>query len=102
MKIKILKRIFVIIILFTCFITPINVNILPFEVSKFQINCKTSLNEPLPPINLSNLPPIDYDSLYYDWYHPKIEKLIIIPNNGSFKNALDIEVKKILNDYLVN
>ncbi len=88
MKIRSLKRIFVIIILITYFTMPINVNLLPFEVSKFQTNYRTSLNDPLPPINLSRLPPIDYDSLYYDWYHPKIEMLIITPDNESFINAV--------------
>lgn len=81
MKIRSLKRIFVIIILITYFTMPINVNLLPFEVSKFQTNYRTLLNDPLPPINLSRLPPID--SLYYDWYHPKIEMLIITPDNES-------------------
>ena len=88
MKVKILKRIFVIIILFNCFITPMSVNFLSFDVSKFQTNYRNLLNDPLPPIDLSRLPPIDYDSLYYDWYHSKIEMLIITPDNESFINAV--------------
>ena len=41
----------------------------------------------VPYINLSKLPPIDYKSIYEEWYNPKIEMLIITPDNASFINA---------------
>ncbi|KKL06086.1 hypothetical protein LCGC14_2599540, partial [marine sediment metagenome] len=41
-----------------------------------------------PSVDLSILPEIDYDSLYHDWYHPKLEMLIITPDNQSFINAV--------------
>lgn len=41
-----------------------------------------------PEIDLSFLPEIDYTSLENDWYYPKIEMLIIAPNNTDFVNTL--------------
>ncbi len=41
-----------------------------------------------PEIDLSFLPEIDYTSLENDWYYPKIEMLIIAPNNTGFVDTL--------------
>ncbi|KKK65288.1 hypothetical protein LCGC14_2975670, partial [marine sediment metagenome] len=38
--------------------------------------------------NLSFIPNIDYTSLNDQWYNPKIEMLIIIPNNSDFNNTV--------------
>jgi len=40
-----------------------------------------------PSINYSKLPPIDYQSINDSWYNPKIEMLIITPDNQAFVNA---------------
>ena len=50
-------------------------------------NLDLSLTSP-PLIDLSKLPEIDYDSIYYEWYHPKVEMLIITPDNQSFIDAV--------------
>lgn len=42
-----------------------------------------------PELDLSFLPEIDYDSLNDLWYNPKVEMLIITPNNESFINAVE-------------
>jgi hypothetical protein len=51
-------------------------------------NCELRLlQHDITQIDLSKLPEIDYDTIYYEWYHPKIEMLIITPDNHSFIEA---------------
>ncbi len=41
-----------------------------------------------PNIDFSKLPVLDYDSIYNEWYHPKIEMLIITPDDQDFIDAV--------------
>ena len=51
-----------------------------------SINIKVS--NAAPDIEISSLPEIDYDSLNDIWYNPKVEMLIITPNNTEFIDAV--------------
>ena len=56
------------------------------------INFNSSLNikisDAAPDIEVSSLPKIDYDSLDDIWYNPKVEMLIITPNDTEFIDAV--------------
>lgn len=43
----------------------------------------------VPDIDLSQLPGIDYADLYSQWYDPKIEMLIVAPDDQNFVNELE-------------
>jgi hypothetical protein len=38
-------------------------------------------------LDQSKLPEINYNEIYHEWYHPKIEMLVIVPNNQNFIEA---------------
>jgi len=43
-----------------------------------------------PDVDLSSIPEIDYSDLNDLWYNPKIEMLIISPNNSEFIETLNL------------
>lgn len=85
---KIQKKIGYIIIFSSIFINPLNLGITIKKEVGFSFNNNVRLKNSVPYINLSKLPPIDYKTIYEEWYHPKTEMLIITPNNESFINAV--------------
>ncbi|MHA1678980.1 MAG: C25 family cysteine peptidase, partial [Promethearchaeota archaeon] len=48
----------------------------------------SALSEEIPEINLSTLPQINLPELNRTWYDPKIEMIIITPNDTNFVNAV--------------
>ncbi|MFX1480498.1 MAG: C25 family cysteine peptidase, partial [Promethearchaeota archaeon] len=85
---KIQKSIIYFLIFSSIFINPLNLGIIIKKKAEFSFNNNFQLNSSVPYINLSKLPPIDYKSIYEEWYHTKIEMLIITPDNESFINAV--------------
>ncbi|KKN17111.1 hypothetical protein LCGC14_0969120 [marine sediment metagenome] len=57
------------------------------EITK-PLDLNTSANE-FSEVDLSFIPDIDYTTLNDQWYNPKIEMLIITPNNSEFINKTD-------------
>jgi hypothetical protein len=58
------------------------------ETTEYYSTEKPRISYSYEDINVSNLPDIDYTSLNDLWYDPKIEMLIITPNNQSFIDAV--------------
>ena len=54
----------------------------------FNSSEKVKLSTIAPDIEISSLPEIDYDSLNEIWYNPKVEMLIITPNDTEFIDAV--------------
>ncbi|TFG24982.1 MAG: hypothetical protein EU529_02475 [Promethearchaeota archaeon] len=69
----------------TAFLSIIILTLIPFSGINYYIFGDTNLTptnvvaDDVPDIDLSELPQIDYYSLNYNWYNPKIEMLIIVP-----------------------
>ena len=85
---KILKYL----ILFFLLIIPfINLSFSYYSVGKEitkPLDLNISANE-FSDVDLSFIPDIDYTNLNDRWYNPKIEMLIITPNNSEFINKTD-------------
>ncbi len=64
----------------------INQDPLKLEISKDSKSIELFAKPPN--VDLSLLPAINYDSLYEIWYDPKIEMLIITPDNDNFTKAV--------------
>ncbi len=71
----------------TRFLSLIILILIPFSGISYYIFGDTNLNptnvvaDDVPDVDLSKLPQIDYDYLCYDWYYPKTEMLIIVPES---------------------
>ena len=88
MNSKIIKSVLLISLLFSYLVNPIIFNFYFFDNLPSKHKDMNLLHTSQPSVDLSILPEIDYDSLYHDWYHPKLEMLIITPDNQSFINAV--------------
>ncbi|MFX1487573.1 MAG: C25 family cysteine peptidase [Promethearchaeota archaeon] len=75
-------------IIFSCYLIPLGSESFLLNSSSSSVKIKEYINQTQPSFDVSNLPPIDYESLYYDWYHPKIEMLIVVPENESFLDTV--------------
>jgi hypothetical protein len=71
------------------------------NVSTPSIDTEMSVADSAPVIDLSELPPIDYETLNESWYNPDIEMLIIVPNQSDFISAAE-ELKDWKNQKGVN
>ncbi|MFX0040937.1 MAG: C25 family cysteine peptidase [Promethearchaeota archaeon] len=71
-----------------CLVNPLVFNIVDTEaINSSFIQSKLS-QDIIFPIDQSKLPEINYNTIYYEWYHPKAEMLIITPDNQSFIDAV--------------
>jgi len=63
---------------------------LPFLREIYEGNSKKiSTSDSYLDIDLSDLPPIDYETLNKSWYNPNIEMIIVVPNISEFISAVE-------------
>jgi len=84
------KKLAILSFLFLLTLPIIAINFSVLYNSNLIINDSLSISDTSPNISLSELPPIDYNTLNESWYNPNLEMIIVVPEgNQEFIDAVE-------------